>query len=150
MDREKNINDSQDAVNDDWMWQHADYYAMTMENALSLLKEQEGTISELQNAYGYLQKQFFEVQDELLKEQEADKWIPVSERLPKNMANKVIVYLQHEDLVSYIGYGHYEKFHGEEMWYDLENGEQFSKRGYTVTHWMPMPKSPEGVKLMLS
>jgi hypothetical protein len=66
------------------------------------------------------------------------------------MANKVIVYLQHEDLVPYIGYGHYEKFQGEEMWYDLENGEQFSKRGYTVTHWMPMPKSPEGVKLMLS
>ena len=79
---------------------------------------------------------------ELLKEQEADKWIPVSERLPKNMANKVIVYLQHEDLVPYIGYGHYEKFHGEEMWYDLENGEQFSKRGYTVTHWMETPIPP--------
>lgn len=35
------------------------------------LKEPEGTINELQNAYGYLQKQFFEAQDKLLKEQEA-------------------------------------------------------------------------------
>lgn len=41
IDREKVINDLQDAVNDDWMWQHADYYAKAMENALALLKEQE-------------------------------------------------------------------------------------------------------------
>ena len=40
-DREKVINDLQDAVNDDWMWQHADYYAKAMGNALALLKEQE-------------------------------------------------------------------------------------------------------------
>lgn len=84
----------------------------------------------------------------LLKEQ--PQWIPVSERLPKSMANKVIVYLQHEDYVPQIGYGHYEKFQGEEMWYDLESDEQFSKRGYTVTHWMPMPKSPFGEKLVLT
>ena len=77
------------------------------------------------------------------------KWIPVSERKPKSMANKVIVYLQHEDYVPQIGYGHYEKFKGEEMWYDLENDEQFIKRGYTVTHWMPMPKSPDGEELIL-
>lgn len=41
MDREKVINDLQDAVNDDWMWQHADYYAKAIENALALLKEPE-------------------------------------------------------------------------------------------------------------
>ena len=40
-DREKVINDLQDAVNDDWLWQHADYYAETMKNAITLLKEQE-------------------------------------------------------------------------------------------------------------
>ena len=40
-DREKVINDLQDAVNDDWMWQHADYYAKAMENAIALLKEHE-------------------------------------------------------------------------------------------------------------
>ena len=40
-DREKVINDLQDAVNDDWMWQHADFYALTMQKAISLLQEQE-------------------------------------------------------------------------------------------------------------
>ena len=39
-------------------------------DAIALLKEQEETIDELQNAYGYLQKLFFETQDKLLKEQE--------------------------------------------------------------------------------
>ena len=41
LDREKVINDLQDAVNDDWMWQHADSYARTMEKAIQLLKEQK-------------------------------------------------------------------------------------------------------------
>lgn len=84
---------------------------------------------------------------ELLKEQ--PKWIPVAERKPKSMANKVIVYAEHEDLTPQIGYGHYEKFKGVEMWYNLETQEQFSKHGYTVTHWMPMPKSPDGKRLIL-
>ena len=75
----------------------------------------------------------------LLKEQ---KWIPVTERLPKSMINRVLVYVQHEDLTGYIGFGHFEKFKGEEMWYDLENNCQFSKRGYTVTHWMETPMPP--------
>ena len=44
-----------------------------LKEILTLLKEQESTINELQNAYGYLQKQFFEAQDELLKEREAIK-----------------------------------------------------------------------------
>ena len=78
------------------------------------------------------------------------KWISVGERLPKSMANKVIVYLQHGYLVDQIGYGHYEKYQGVEMWYNLETNEPFSKRGYTVTHWMPMPKSPKGERLTLS
>lgn len=39
-----------------------------MEDALALIKEQEGIINELQNAYDYLQKQFFEAQDKMLKE----------------------------------------------------------------------------------
>ena len=43
-DREKVINDLQDAVNDDWMWEHADYYAKAMENAIALLKEQEAVV----------------------------------------------------------------------------------------------------------
>ena len=40
-DRKKVLDDLQDAVNDDWLWRHADYYALTMERAIDLLKEQE-------------------------------------------------------------------------------------------------------------
>lgn len=72
------------------------------------------------------------------------EWIPVSERLPKSMVNKVIVCLEHDDLVGYIGFGHYEKYKGVEMWYDLEHEKPFSKNGYRVTHWMPLPEPPKG------
>jgi hypothetical protein len=44
-------------------------YQGLMDDAIELLKEQNGTINELQNAYDYLQKQFFEVQDKLLKQE---------------------------------------------------------------------------------
>ena len=40
IEKEKVINDLQYAVNDNWMWRHADYYALTMERAIALLKEQ--------------------------------------------------------------------------------------------------------------
>jgi len=53
MDMEKVINDLQDAVNDDWMWQHADYYAKAMENAIALLKEQEAVYPSWQNGKMY-------------------------------------------------------------------------------------------------
>ena len=86
----------------------------------------------------------------LARFEERTRWISVSEKKPRYIANKVIVYVEHDDLVSRIGYGHYEKFKGEEIWYDLETQESFSKNGYTVTYWMPMPKSPEGEMLVLS
>lgn len=82
-------------------------------------------------------------QERIKKLDAAQKWISVKDRLPRSMANKVLVYVQHEDLVGYIGFGHYERFHGEEMWYDLERGEQFAKNGYTVTYWMPLPEPPK-------
>lgn len=69
-------------------------------------------------------------------------WISVKDRLPKSMANKVLVWVEHEELVGYIGFGHYEKYKGEEMWYDLEHDERFDKHGYTVTYWMPLPEPP--------
>ena len=46
-------------------------------------------------------------------------WVSVKDRKPKSMANKVLVWLEHEELVGYIGFGHYEKYKGVEMWYDL-------------------------------
>lgn len=51
-----------------------------VEELLAVLKEQEDMGKELTNAYVYLQKQFWEVQDKLLKEQEAVVPIPLSNR----------------------------------------------------------------------
>ena len=99
-----------------------DIYVHLFEDALSLIRQQQERIAELEAG---------------------QKWISVKDRLPRSMANKVLVYVQHEDLVGYIGLGHYEKFHGEEMWYDLERGEQFAKNGYIVTHRMPLPEPPK-------
>jgi hypothetical protein len=70
-------------------------------------------------------------------------WISVKDRLPKSMANQVLVWLKHNDLVGYIGFGHYEKYKGQEIWFDLEGNAAFSVRGYTVTHWMPLPEPPK-------
>ena len=71
------------------------------------------------------------------------QWISVKDRMPTSMINRVLVWLEHEDLVGYIGFGHYEKYKGQEIWFDLEHNEPFSIRGYTVTHWMLMPEPPK-------
>lgn len=74
-----------------------------------------------------------------------NEWISVEEKLPESIVNKVLVYCEN----GYIGYGHYEKYQGEETWYNLESGEPFSSWSlqnclpYKVTHWMPSPKPPE-------
>ena len=74
-----------------------------------------------------------------------NEWVRVEERLPESIVNKVLVYCEN----GYIGYGHYEKYQGEETWYNLESGEPFASWNlencspYKVTHWMPLPKSPK-------
>lgn len=69
-------------------------------------------------------------------------WISVEDELPRGITNKVLVWLEHEELVGYIGFGHYEKYKGQEIWFDLENNDAFSARGYKVTYWMPLPAPP--------
>ena len=84
----------------------------------------------------------------LIRQKEArfqQKWIPVEEELPKYVNNKVLVYLEHDDLNGYIGYGHFEKWKGDEIWFDLEHTEPFSDRGWRVTHWMELPEKPGDV-----
>ena len=65
------------------------------------------------------------------------KWIPVSERLPRE-GEEVLVF----------GYWH-EKFqplmcylspHRKGEWFTTVAGQQV----YTVTHWMPLPEPPKG------
>lgn len=73
-------------------------------------------------------------------------WIPVTERLPKSIANKVIVRCKND----YIGFGHYEDYKGKQTWYNLESDKPFTDwdledcESYEVTHWMPLPEPPKG------
>ena len=73
------------------------------------------------------------------------KWIPVTERLPKKITNKVIVLCKN----GYRGFGHYEDYKGKQTWYNLESDKPFTDwdledcESYEVTHWMPLPEAPE-------
>ena len=73
------------------------------------------------------------------------KWIPVSERLPDKITNKVIVLCKN----GYRGFGHYEDYKGEQTWYNLESDKPFTDwdledcESYEVTHWMPTPQPPK-------
>ena len=78
-DREKVINDLQDAVNDDWMWQHADYYAKAMENAIALLKEQEQAMKEKDGTISNLIAQIKEISqcyERIVRCKDCKNWIP--------------------------------------------------------------------------
>ncbi len=73
------------------------------------------------------------------------EWISASEP-PKKITNKVIVLCKN----GYRGFGHYEDYKGERIWYNLESGKPFTDwdlvdcESYEVTHWMPMPEPPKG------
>ena len=79
------------------------------------------------------------------KTEQNQKWIPVTERLPKHLANKVIVRCKND----YIGFGHYEDYKGKQTWYNLESDKPFTDwnhedcESYEVTHWMPLPEPPK-------
>ena len=62
------------------------------------------------------------------------EWIPVTERLPVNIANRVLVVCERSNGVFY---AHYEK----PFWINLETDKPFIS---TVTHWMPIPQPPKG------
>ena len=62
------------------------------------------------------------------------EWIPVTERLPENIANRVLVVCERSNGVFY---AHYEK----PFWINLETDKPFIS---TVTHWMLLPELPKG------
>ena len=63
------------------------------------------------------------------------EWISVDDRLPENIANRVLVVCERSNGVFY---AHYEK----PFWINLETDKPFIS---TVTHWMPLP-STEGLE----
>ena len=62
------------------------------------------------------------------------EWISVDDRLPENIANRVLVVCERSNGVFY---AHYEK----PFWINLETDKPFIS---TVTHWMPLPDAPKG------
>ena len=62
------------------------------------------------------------------------EWISVKDRLPENIANRVLVVCERSNGVFY---AHYEK----PFWINLETDKPFIS---TVTHWMPLPELPKG------
>ena len=80
------------------------------------------------------------------------KWIPVTERLPKKITNKVIVLCEN----GYRGFGHYEDYKGKQTWYNLESDKPFTDwdiegcESYKVTNWMPLPEKPKGERVCLN
>jgi len=84
------------------------------------------------------------LQSELSKLREENRWIPVSERLPRDITNKVNVLCKN----GYVGFGHYEKYRETAIWYNLESQKPFTDwdledcETYEVTHWRePQPPS---------
>ena len=62
------------------------------------------------------------------------EWVSAEDRLPENIANRVLVVCERSNGVFY---AHYEK----PFWINLETDKPFIS---TVTHWMPLPQPPKG------
>ena len=67
----------------------------------------------------------------------SSKWIPVSERLPENMDDRVLVLLPTKSYDYPIGNQHIDT--------DRYRGEyrKWVRYGDKVTHWMPLPEPPK-------
>lgn len=123
VDREKVINDLQDAVNDDWMWQHADYYAKAMEDALALIREQQEQLK----AHEWRKFEFREPNAE--EKASHPDWVWVLVNAP---------YEGEEILVSDGKYGWKDEFcnNGDECY--LDSGHEMER-----CWWMPLPELPK-------
>ena len=75
--------------------------------------------------------------DRIAELEEAQRWIPVSERLPEDRAT-VLVAFKNREILTATYYGHYEGFGGVENYWDIEGWHSGE-----VTHWMPLPQPPE-------
>lgn len=70
--------------------------------------------------------------EELQERREADRWIPVSERLPEDFC-VVLVYCPQFDNI-------YRVFREGDAWHQFSTSDVLMQ---AVTHWRPLPKAPE-------
>lgn len=72
--------------------------------------------------------------DEIERLREAQRWIPVSERLPK-IGERVIVYLANGWTGIACWFQMYTRKNGDPLWRNDSGAET-----HNVTHWMPLPE----------
>lgn len=77
-------------------------------------------------------EQLAEWLEELKARREADRWIPVSERLPEDFC-VVLVYCPQFDNI-------YRVFRESDAWHQFCTSDVLMQ---AVTHWRPLPKAPE-------
>ena len=85
--------------------------------------------------YEQMKKMVAVYQDEIvpgLRDQLAQKWIPVTERLPKSLE---VVFVRRQ--FGLVGTGDYFKGCGINKWLGKKN------KVFPVTHWMPIPEAPK-------
>ena len=75
-----------------------------------------------------------------LREQEQRRWIPVTDRLPKKQGRFICTYkFNSNSEMQFVGVLEYYGFCKDQHW-------QHESSGVIVTHWMPLPEPPKGVK----
>lgn len=72
----------------------------------------------------------------------ADRWIPVSERLPEKNT-PVLVYIPHENPIPMELYDG----GGDIVWSGIGDSLNFAELD-EVTHWMPLPLPPKALKMI--
>ena len=77
------------------------------------------------------------LQSRIAELEAAQRWIPVSERLPEDRAT-VLVAFKNREILTATYYKHYEGFGGVENYWHIEGWHSGN-----VTHWMPLPQPPE-------
>ena len=77
------------------------------------------------------------LQAEIARLREAQRWIPVSERLPEDMTEVLVL---HGLCVTTAKYYHYCGLLSKHGWYQIDG----MKLGVSwATHWMPLPEPPQ-------
>jgi hypothetical protein len=103
--------------------QHRRWQTRPIEDAL------QARIAELTECIGSQMADVYTLKARIAKLEAAQRWIPVSERLPEDMRNVLGLSRNAQLVVSYI-----DEY---KMWY--APGADMLR----VTHWMPLPQPPE-------
>ena len=87
--------------------------------------------------FGATEAELGELAERVTELEAAQRWVPVSERLPEDRAT-VLVAFKNREILTATYYKRYEGFGGVENYWDIAGWHSGN-----VTHWMPLPQPPE-------